>query len=119
MVVCFVKSGLPVTFKWTKDGLPLASKNSIHVYENVLVITVTRKEEFGIFTCTASNDAGTTSFNITVAPAETPVFIDGKENFLFFILFYFFFIVLITNLILKTLVIKINAKRESTFRFLL
>lgn len=77
-IACFVKSGLPVVFNWTKNGMPVASKDSIRVYENILVLTATGNEDFGVYTCAASNDAGTTTYNVTVAQAENSFSVNSK-----------------------------------------
>ena len=79
-VVCFVNSGLPVTFNWIRNGKILTSTDSIQIYENVLVFVATRKEDFGVFTCVATNAAGTTTYNITLALAERGLGTSGKKN---------------------------------------
>ncbi|XP_046577144.1 leucine-rich repeats and immunoglobulin-like domains protein 2 isoform X1 [Haliotis rubra] len=67
------------TIAWQKDGginFPAARDRRMHVMpsDDTFFITNTRTEDEGIYSCTATNDAGTIIINATLTVLETPSF---------------------------------------------
>ncbi|XP_063704148.1 nephrin isoform X1 [Culicoides brevitarsis] len=71
LIVPLVAEGNPISiqYTWTKDGLPLASRNGAQriVSEGpILNITKLNRNDAGIYTCEAVNSQGSAMINITV-----------------------------------------------------
>ncbi|XP_041349993.1 leucine-rich repeats and immunoglobulin-like domains protein 3 [Gigantopelta aegis] len=74
---------------WQKDGgddFPAARERRMHVMpqDDTFFIVNTKSSDEGVYSCTATNDAGTIAVNATVTILETPSFVQPMEAKKFF-----------------------------------
>ena len=65
-LTCLAKSYTPFKYSWTKDGqVPVA--DNIKSMNNSLAITPRDAEDYGAYVCHATNNFGSTAYNITLS----------------------------------------------------
>ena len=71
-LACFVVaiSAYEVKYQWTKDGEPLLQSFNCKIFHNFLVLTPKRKEDFGVYMCSAFNSVGMSNHSIEVLEVD-------------------------------------------------
>ncbi|KAG8436526.1 hypothetical protein GDO86_007581 [Hymenochirus boettgeri] len=83
-LVCYTTGSPPPLITWLKDGQPLSQTENIHLLKGgqILRITSAREENFGRYTCLASNPAGDAKkeFWVTIHMPPNIAGVTGTEN---------------------------------------
>ena len=64
-ICCYATSDSPVKYSWTKNGRK-SINGKIKVINDNMVITPRSAQDYGVYVCIASNNFGSTSYEITL-----------------------------------------------------
>ena len=73
---CYATGHSTITYSWAKDGHFVDGKQT-KACGSLLFITPSAEEDFGTYTCTASNKDGIATHNVTLMQIQNPA-IQGK-----------------------------------------
>ena len=76
---CFATGHIPIRYSWRKNGRNVDGKTA-KTHESVLSFTPSGAEDFGTYTCIATNRDGTATHNVTLLQIENPVTFTLKGN---------------------------------------
>ena len=81
---CTVGGNFPVTYRWFKGGEELTSGNRYAIDDDVGVLTIRQlqSQDAGIYSCIATNDAGTDNIRIELVVTGTESGIRAKNDLL-------------------------------------
>jgi hypothetical protein len=85
-LLCLIEKGsLPLTFEWTKNGLPLKLDNAIRINSlieqtSLLSFSPMRATDSGNYSCNARNKGGSDSFHIQIAVKGLYLNYNCKQN---------------------------------------
>ena len=75
LIFCHATSDYPVTYSWTKSGATLDNDDVI-VINNAIVVRPRGAQDYGVYVCNASNNFGSTAYNITLLERNKSEFFD-------------------------------------------